>query len=79
MSPQKRQTPGKPEPTVERIFYRPWEAAEALGISATKLYNLIKSGEVPSVRLGGSYRVPVEALKELAKKALAKAKRRESP
>ncbi len=78
MSPRKRQAPEKPESTVERIFYRPWEAAQALSISVTKLYDLIKSGEVPSVTLGGSYRVPVEGLKELARKALEKAKRRQS-
>lgn len=38
------------------------EAAEALGISRSKLYQLISAGTVRSVRIHGSRRVPVEAL-----------------
>ncbi len=38
------------------------EAAEALGISRSKLYQLISAGTVRSVRIDGSRRVPVEAL-----------------
>jgi excisionase family DNA binding protein len=38
------------------------EAAEALAISRSKLYELIASGLVRSVRIDGSRRVPVEAL-----------------
>ena len=38
------------------------EAAEALAISRTKLYELIAAGLVRSVRIDGSRRVPVEAL-----------------
>lgn len=37
------------------------EAAEALGISRSKLYQLISAGTVRSVRIDGSRRVPVEA------------------
>lgn len=38
------------------------EAAEALAISRSKLYELIAAGRVRSVRIDGSRRVPVEAL-----------------
>ncbi len=38
------------------------EAAQALAISRSKLYELIASGLVRSVRIDGSRRVPVEAL-----------------
>ncbi len=70
--PKKSQTP--PPKTVERMFLRPREAAEALGVSVSKMYELIRAGIVPAVRLGRSLRIPVEALRELAK-----ATRRESP
>jgi excisionase family DNA binding protein len=38
------------------------EAAEALAISRSKLYELIAGGLIRSVRIDGSRRVPVEAL-----------------
>ena len=38
------------------------EAAEALAISRSKLYELIATGLVRSVRIDGSRRIPVEAL-----------------
>ena len=38
------------------------EAAEALAISRSKLYELLAAGPVRSVRIDGSRRVPVEAL-----------------
>jgi excisionase family DNA binding protein len=38
------------------------EAAEALAISRSKLYELFAAGLVRSVRIHGSRRVPIEAL-----------------
>ncbi len=38
------------------------EAAEALAISRSKLYELIAAGLVRSVRIDGSRRIPMEAL-----------------
>lgn len=38
------------------------EAAAALAISRSKLYELLAAGVIRSVRIGGSRRVPVEAL-----------------
>ena len=42
---------------------RPSEAAEALGVSRSKAYELIASGEIPSVHVGGCLRVPLDALR----------------
>ena len=45
-----------------RILLTVAEAAEALAISRSKLYELIAAGLVRSVRIDGSRRVPVDAL-----------------
>ena len=67
MSPKRRES-GQPKRPVERILLRPSEAAEALGISLTKLYTLIKSGEIPSVLVGKSHRVPADWLRNLGRR-----------
>ena len=48
---------------MEKLLLRPVEAAEAIGISRSKIYELLASGELPSVRIGASVRVPVDALR----------------
>jgi excisionase family DNA binding protein len=48
---------------MEKLLLRPVEAAEAIGISRSKIYELLASGDLPSVRIGTSVRVPVEALR----------------
>jgi excisionase family DNA binding protein len=45
-----------------RLLLRPAEAAELLGVGRSKMYALLAAGELPSVRLGHSVRVPAEAL-----------------
>jgi len=45
-----------------RLLLTVSEAAEALAISRSKLYELFAAGLVRSVRIDGSRRVPVEAL-----------------
>jgi excisionase family DNA binding protein len=47
------------------------EAAEALAISRSKLYELIAAGLVRSVRIDGSRRVPVEVLETYVATLLA--------
>ena len=48
---------------MDRLLLRPIEAAEAIGIGRSKVYELLASGELPSIRIGGSVRVPVDALR----------------
>jgi excisionase family DNA binding protein len=54
-----------------KLMMRPAEAAEAIGVSRSKAYELISRGEIPSVRVGGCVRVPVEALRQWIDKRLA--------
>jgi excisionase family DNA binding protein len=51
---------------MEKLFVKPSEAADALGLGRSKTYQLIASGTLPSVRIGKSIRVPVEALRRWA-------------
>ena len=46
------------------LLERPEDAARALGVSRTKVYELMRSGALRSVRVGGLRRVPVAALNE---------------
>lgn len=48
---------------METLLLRPDEAARLLGVGRSKIYALLASGEVPSIRVGRSVRVPVDALK----------------
>ena len=47
------------------------EAAEALAISRSKLYELMASGAVASIRIDGSRRIPLAALEEYVARLLA--------
>jgi excisionase family DNA binding protein len=44
------------------------EAAEALRIGRTMMFQLIGSGEIPSILIGRSRRISVDAIRESAKK-----------
>ncbi|MBA3688377.1 MAG: helix-turn-helix domain-containing protein [Chloroflexi bacterium] len=48
----------------DRALLRVEEAAEMLGISRARAYELAASGALPSVRIGRSRRVPVRQLEE---------------
>lgn len=50
--------------TVERLLLRPEEAGEVLGFSRSKTYQLLADGTLPTVKIGRSTRIPVEALRE---------------
>jgi excisionase family DNA binding protein len=47
-----------------RLLLTPVEAADALGLSRTRIYELMASGELPSVKIGRSRRISVAALHE---------------
>ncbi|MDP9315473.1 MAG: helix-turn-helix domain-containing protein [Chloroflexota bacterium] len=44
------------------MLLRPDEVAAALGLSRSRVYELLGSGELPSVRIGKSIRVSVTSL-----------------
>ena len=47
----------------DRLVYTIREAAAALRISRTKLYELLDSGEIESVHIGRSRKIPADALR----------------
>lgn len=52
------------EGTMEKLLLRPREAAEVLGLCRSKVYELIASGTIPSITIGKSRRIPLDALRE---------------
>ena len=46
----------------ERLAYKVTKAAELLDVSRATIYNLISSGELASVMIGGSRRIPASEL-----------------
>jgi excisionase family DNA binding protein len=54
------------QPSIERITLRPAEAAQALGVCVKTIYNLMDSGELPSIRIRGARRIRVSDVKALA-------------
>ena len=47
------------------ILFTPTEAARALGIGRSKLYELLQDGVLESVHIGACRRIPTDALTEL--------------
>ncbi len=52
------------ETVVEKLLLTAEEAAQALGIGRTRVYELMAGGVLTSVKIGASRRVPVDALRE---------------
>lgn len=48
---------------MEQLMYRPAEAAQVLGICRTRVFALIKSGRLRSVKLGGARFITADALR----------------
>ncbi len=55
-------------PRIQKLLVKPSEAAQMIGCSRAKMYELLASGAIKSVRLEGGrlIRVPVSALEALA-------------
>lgn len=49
---------------MDKLLMTAKEAADALGIGRSKVYELIAEGQLRSVRIGASRRIPVPALQE---------------
>lgn len=45
-----------------KLLLNPEDAAEALAVSRSRLYELLAAGEIDSVQIGRSRRIPAEAL-----------------
>ena len=54
-----------------RLLLTPTEAAEALGIGRSKLYELMRAGLIESVLIGTARRVPADALEEYVRRLRA--------
>lgn len=50
--------------TQKPLFYRIEEVAHLLGLGKSKTYLLVAGGEIPSIRIGKSVRVPVSCLED---------------
>jgi excisionase family DNA binding protein len=62
------------EPTITAVtplLYRVEEAAEALRISRTQVYDLIRLNKLTSVKIGRVRRVPVSAVSDYVAAAIA--------
>lgn len=46
----------------DKLLYKVTDVAQVLSLSRTKVYELVRSGELTSVRIGGSRRVRGEDL-----------------
>jgi excisionase family DNA binding protein len=56
---------------VDKLLLKPEEAAEMLSIGRSKVYELIGTGELVSVRIGTSRRIPADALAEFVRELRA--------
>ena len=53
--------PGGMEMTDEKALLRPADLAPLLDVSRSRIYQLISTGVLPAIRVGGSLRIPREA------------------
>jgi excisionase family DNA binding protein len=51
---------------IKPIFVSPAEAAKLLGMSRSKMYELLRAGVIPSRKFGASIRIPVRSLERMA-------------
>lgn len=63
-------TGGKSEGRVEKMLLTVSEAAAALGMGRSFVYQLVTTGELPSVKLGKNRRVPVVELEKYVQRLL---------
>lgn len=49
---------------MDKLLLTPLEAAALLGVGRSKVYQLLKTGQLSSVHIGRSRRVPADAVQE---------------
>lgn len=59
------------ESAMERVFLTAEEAAEALRVGRSRVYELLAAGEITSVKIGRLRRIPVDAVREYAERLVA--------
>ena len=42
------------------LFYKPSEVAEILSLHRQSIYRLLRSNEIPHIKVGGAWRIPSE-------------------
>lgn len=55
-----------------KLLYRLREAEEALGLSRTMVYRLVKRGELEQVKIGDATRITVESVQALIERSKQK-------
>jgi len=58
---------------MDKLLLTPEEAAEALGICRSKLYELLRAGVIESVHISASRRVPVATVVEYVERLRSEA------
>jgi excisionase family DNA binding protein len=56
------------------VLLTPEQTASALSICRTKVYGLIRAGQLESVQIGASRRIPMEALEDYVRQLRASSK-----
>ncbi len=56
-------------------FFTPSDVAEILGVSAAQVYTLVRSGEIPAIKVGGrgQWRIEVDQVESYIKRAYEEA------
>ncbi len=49
---------------MEKMLLKPGEVIEILGIGRSRVYEMLACGELPSLRIGRSIRIPASALQK---------------
>lgn len=55
---------------MNRVFLTAEEAADALHISRSKVYDLLRNGDLLSIKIGRLRRVPVDAVQDFARRLI---------
>ena len=63
----------QPAQTVNKLLITVNEAATSLSIGRPKMWQLVMRGEVPSIKIGASRRIPVSVLEDYVQQKLAAA------
>lgn len=58
-----------PSAMLPRLAFTPEEAAATIGVSRTRMFQLLRSGEIPSLKLGRVRRVRIDRLREYLEQA----------